>query len=185
MLDRLIELLSHCVGALVFWVVMDPYERGIMLRLGLFHRELPPGFHWKIPFGIERWISENVVPRTERISGLSTTTTDGKSVGFEAVITYQIRDIKKSLLEVNDLKDAIADSCAGIIGTKLSDSSWADILHGKALEDVASECRKRGFRYGVEIMSVQLTGIALVRNLRLSMSGMPHPGKTAYVNFPA
>lgn len=184
MLDKLWELLSASLSAMAFWTVIDPYERGLLLRLGLFRRVLEPGFHLRLPLHIDRVISENIVPRTERLSGLATTTKDGKSIGFDAVVTYRISDIEKALLEVNDLKDAIADSCAGTIGSALSNVTWEDILHGDAVDALTASCRKRGWRWGVEIQSVQLTGVALVKNLRLSMSGMPHQGKTAMINFP-
>lgn len=184
MLDKVWDFIGSILHLLVFWAVIAPYERGVLIRLGVFKRELDPGFHWCLPFHIDSVLYENVVWRTERLSGLSTTTADGKSVGFEAIVTYKIRDIQRALLEVNDLKDAIADSCAGIIGAALSNANWESIRHGDAIDALTAVCRKRGFRWGVEIDSIQLTGIALVKNLRLSMSGMPHPGKTAFVNFP-
>lgn len=184
MLDKLWEIIAASLNALCFWCVIDPYQRAVLLRLGIFNRELGPGFYWKLPFHIDRVLTENVVPRTERLTGLSTTTSDGKSVGFDVVVTYRIHDIQKALLEVNDLKDAIADCCAGQIGTDLSNSTWESIRHGDAIDSLTGACRKRGWKWGVEIQGIQLTGIALVKNLRISMSGMPHPGKTAFVNFP-
>lgn len=174
MLDRLFDFISQWLHALVFWYVVDPYERGLQLRLGTLKKELGTGFHWILPFHIDRVISENVVPRTERITGLATTTADGKSVGFDAIVTYRISDVQKAILEVNDLKDAIADACAGTIGTSLSNATWEQIRHGDAVEALTAACRKKGWKWGVEIQSVQLAGIALVRNLRLSISAPPH-----------
>ncbi len=170
MFDKLVDLLQQTFHALLPFVVLEPFERGVLTRLGKVKRELGPGFHWCFPFHIDSVWHEHVTPRTSRISGLSTTTTDGKAVGFDAVITYRITDITKALMEVTDLQDALVDSCAGIIGTQLSSSSWQDILHGDAVEALAPACRKRGWRWGVEIMSVQLTGIAVVKNLRLAIT---------------
>jgi regulator of protease activity HflC (stomatin/prohibitin superfamily) len=179
MFDRLWEVIVACFDALMPFTVLMPYQRGVLLRLGLFVRELGPGFHWCYPLHIDSIIHEGVVPRTERITGLSTTTVDGKAVGFDAVVTYQISDIKKAVLQVEDLKDAIADSCAGQIGTTLSSETWEDIWHGKVIERLTTDCRKRGWRWGVEIMSVQLAGIALVRNLRITIGSAPaHNGST-------
>ena len=174
MLDRLFELIATSLNSLVPWVVLEPYERGVYLRLGRFVREVEPGFHWVIPCHIDTIYHENVVPRTERLSGLATTTSDGRSVGFDAVITYRISNIQKAILEVNDLKDAIADSCAGTIGTTLSNVTWEEIRHGDVVDRLTAECRKRGWKWGVEIQSVQLTGIALVKNLRISTCSAPH-----------
>jgi regulator of protease activity HflC (stomatin/prohibitin superfamily) len=117
---------------------------------------------------------EHIVPRTERISSLATTTVDGKSIGFDAVITYRISDIQKAVLEVEDLKDAIADSCAGTIGQTLSAATWEQIWKGEATDSLTTACRKKGWRWGVEIQSVQLTGVALIKNLRIVSSGKFH-----------
>lgn len=175
MFDRIFEILGAIWEHLIPVVIVDPYEGAVLLRMGTFKRELPGGgWYWKVPFA-DRVIPEHVVPRTERISGLATTTLDAKSIGFDAVVTYRISDIVKATLEVSALKDAIADSCAGIIGTELSNSTWDDIAHGRTTESLALACRKRGWRWGVEVMSVQLTGVALVRNFRISSGGgQPH-----------
>lgn len=183
MFDKLFELISQWLHAFVFWYVVDPYERGLLLRLGRLKRILEPGFHWIAPFHVDRVLSENVVPRTERITGLATTTADGKSVGFDAIVTYRISDVEKALLEVEDLKDAIADSCAGTIGTNLSNAKWEDIRHGEAVEALTAACRKKGWKWGVEIQNVQLAGIALVRNLRLSISAPPHANNMSTIHI--
>lgn len=174
MLDKLWEFLIGSLEALVPFTVIQPYQRAVVIRLGVVRRELDPGFYWIIPLHVDYVMKENVVPRTERITGLSTTTSDGRSVGFEAVVTYRISNIRKALTEVDDLKDAVADACAGQIGTALTGSTWEEIQQGKALESVSAACRKRGWKWGVEIIEVQLAGVALTRNLRLMLSGHGH-----------
>jgi regulator of protease activity HflC (stomatin/prohibitin superfamily) len=170
MFDRLIDFLLESLKMFQFWVVLDPYERGVLLRLGRFTRVLDPGLHFLWPMFVDRVIAENVVPRTHRITGLATTTNDGKAVGFDAVITYRISDVLKAVLEAERVEDAIADSCAGIICTHLSGLSWDAIVHQGAPESLTAACRKRGWKWGVEIQSVQLVGTALVRSIRLMTS---------------
>lgn len=167
MFDRLIDFLLESLKMFQFWVVLDPYERGILLRLGTFKQVLDPGFHFLVPIFVDRVIAENVVPRTHRLTGLATTTTDGKAVGFDAVITYRISDVVKAVLEAERVEDAIADSCAGLICTHLAGLSWDKIVHEGAPESLTKVCRARGWKWGVEIQSVQLVGTALVRSIRL------------------
>jgi regulator of protease activity HflC (stomatin/prohibitin superfamily) len=150
------------------WVVIHPYQRGVLLRLGTFVKVLEPGFHWILPLGIDEAPGLNVMLKTHRIPGLATTTKDGRQVGFDAVVSYRITDVQKALLEVDDVQDAIIDTCAGIVGTTLADNTWEELLHGAAIEGLTKACRQRGWRYGVEILGVQLTGLALVRTIRLS-----------------
>lgn len=174
MFDKLWEIVQWLFEFLIPFVILFPYERGLLIRLGHLKRELGPGFHWCLPFHLDTVLHETVVARTEHLAGLSTTTSDGKSVGLDAIITYRISNLEKALLEVHDLKDAIADTCAGQIGTTLSESNWHSICHGEVLENLTAVCRKRGWKYGVEILSVQLAGVALVRNFRVS-SGASQP----------
>ena len=175
MFDKLIDILREVWSELIPVEIVPPFNGGVQLRMGKLLRVLEGGrWYWKIPFA-DYTITEHTVPRTERLTGLATTTVDGKAIGFDAVITYRISDIQKALLEVNDLKDAIADTCAGIIGTELSNTSWTDIIHGNTVEMLPAACRKRGWKWGVEIQQVQLTGVAPVKNLRVSLSGhAPH-----------
>jgi regulator of protease activity HflC (stomatin/prohibitin superfamily) len=165
--ERLFEFIGQFSSLFQLWEIVDPYQGGLVLRLGKFHRELKPGFNWLIPMRIERTITEFIVPRTSRIHAMSTDTKDGVTIGFEAVITWKINDLKKSLLEVAMLKDAIADCCMGVIGTELTESTWEEIKHGETLEAVSAACRKNGWKWGVEIIRVQLTGVARARNIRL------------------
>jgi regulator of protease activity HflC (stomatin/prohibitin superfamily) len=165
--DRLIDFLLQFVTLFRFWVILNQYEQGVLLRLGKFVKVLEPGLTWKWPFGIDTCLEESVVPTTHTLGNESITSKDGKGVGFHAIITYRVRDIKKALLEVADTDHAVRDSCSGEIGRVLREHTWCDIVGSDILEELTSACRKRGFRYGIEIMSVQLAGLALVKSIRL------------------
>lgn len=174
MFDWILHLLEQVWEALVPWVVLQPFEEGVLCRLGKYKRDIGPGFHWLYPFHIDQVWHEHITPRTEHLTGLATTTSDGVAIGFDAVITWKIKDIRKALLEVTDLKDAIADACAGQIGTELAQADWPAIRGGETVEQLTKACRARGFRWGVEIINVQLSGIAVVKNFRLTGNSKPH-----------
>jgi regulator of protease activity HflC (stomatin/prohibitin superfamily) len=167
MFERLFEFLGQFGALFKFWEVVHPYEGGLVLRLGIYHRDLKPGLNWIVPFGYEHTVTEYTVPRTSRIHSMSTTTKDGRTAGFEAVVTWKINDLKKSLLEISALKDAIQDCCMGVIGTELSEATWDDIVHNKTSEALSAACRKNGWKWGVEIIRVQLTGVVAAKNIRL------------------
>lgn len=167
MLDKLIDFIVQFIGLFKFWVVMHPYEAGVQLRFGKFRKVLDCGFHWMLPFGIDEQLSEHIVPTTHSLGDESTTSKDGKSVGFHAVVTYKVRDIQKTMLEVDDVHHAVRDACCGEIGRVMRESTWEEMLAEDILEKLTGACRKRGFRYGIEVMSVQLAGISLVRSLRI------------------
>jgi len=165
--EKLFEFIQQFAEFFRFFEVIHPYEGGLVLRLGIYNRELKPGFNFIIPLGFEHTITEYTVPRTARIHSMSTTTKDGKTIGFEAVITWKVKDLQKSLLEVASIKDAIIDCCMGVIGSELSEATWDDIVHGKVIESLGAACRKNGWKWGIEVIRVQLTGVAAARNIRL------------------
>lgn len=171
MFDKLFEIIQWAFESLVPFVIIWDYQRAVLLRMGKFKRVLEPGFHFCLPFHFDFVIYENVKPRTTHISGLSTTTADGKGVGFDAIVTWEIADIQKALLDVHDVSDAITDACAGVIGTQLSEESWENIYQGKALTKLTAACRRRGKTWGLNVIEVQLAGVSLVKNIRVSTSG--------------
>lgn len=174
MFDRIVDVLQAIWHALLPWVVLQPYEAGVLVRLGTFKRVLGPGFHWVIPFHVDKVWDDHTTPSTHHLAGLSTTTKDGKAIGFDAIVTYQISDIEKATLRVTQVKDAIVDTCMGIIGTAISEATWENVLHGEVVEDLTKRCRARGWKWGIEIISVQLAGVCTVKNIRLSGLNAPH-----------
>ncbi len=167
MFDRLIDLMLQFVELFKFWHVVDPYEEALVLRLGKLQRHIVCGWHPIIPFGIERVMDEHIVPAVHVLENECITTTDGKTVGFRAIVTYRIRDIEKVLLEVEDGNHAVVDASAGEIAGVLRSSTWEEIRQPDILDKLTAAARKRGFKFGVEIMSVQLAGLTLCRAIRL------------------
>jgi membrane protease subunit HflK len=168
--DRLLEFLLSIVGSLLPWAVIYDYGQGVVLRFGKFNRVLAPGFHWRIPL-VEAVMMEITVPRTASLDSLATTTKDGEQIAFHAIVTYKVRDIRKYLLDTHDGDDAVRDSCSGQMGVILAEHTWDEIVHGAVNDPMAAACRKRGFAWGIEVMSVQLAGVAKVRNVRLIHAG--------------
>jgi modulator of FtsH protease HflK len=169
-LDRLIDLLLQSIGFFVPFVVVDHYEEAVVLRFGVFHRKLAPGFHWIIPFQVERAIADNVVPRTVNLGAQSLTTSDGKSIVVSGVITASIRDIKKATLEVESVDHALRDSCYGAIGIHVAGNTWDHLRTEEGSEALTKACRKQGWRYGLEIEKVQLSDLTYSKSLALHVS---------------
>jgi regulator of protease activity HflC (stomatin/prohibitin superfamily) len=168
MLDRLVDLFIQFIGLFKCWVVMFPYEAGVQIRLGKFVKILEPGFHWILPLGIDKYEHEHTVPRTHTLEQQSVTLADGKQVGFQSVITYKVRDIKMALLEIEDSEHAIRDACAGTIAHTVSRCTWHELVETDDWVDkVTKACRQRGFKFGLEITSVQFATLSIVKTIRL------------------
>ena len=167
MLDRLIDFLLSCIRLFEFWIVVDAYQKAVVLRFGRFHRELDPGLHWMVPFGIDRALTDSVVPRTINLGPQSLTTRDGRSVVVSAVVTCRVANIKQALLEVEGVNHAVRDASFAEIAGVVLRTDWERLSHADLGEELAAACHKRARKWGIEIIRVQLSDVALSRSLRL------------------
>ncbi len=165
-IDRLIDVILNSVKLFIPFVVVDAYERGVVLRFGVFNRELGPGLHWCWPFSVERVLHDNVVTRTHMMPSQTLTTKDGKTISVTAVVTCRIKHVRKALLEVEGAEHALLDSCSAHIAAHVGTRTWEE-LRTDAAEVIVAPCRKQAFTYGIEIDRVQLSDLALCRVVRL------------------
>lgn len=187
-LDKLFEIIRECFFFFVPFVVIRHFERGVQLRFGVKHAVLEPGFHWVRAFNIDEVLKDNVAPRTYRIVS-NLTTLDGRSVVVGIVITARIRDIVKALLEVEHMDDALKDAAHGVLFRYVAGHTWDDLRAvQKPVDDAADEdgtkdtgpdelyrgCRKLAFRWGVEVIRVQLSDLAQSRSIRLHSDEQLH-----------
>lgn len=161
------DLLVAWYEWLIPFTVIDAYEEGVVLRLGVFNRQLPPGFHWIIPFGVERVISDEVVTRVINLSSQSLTTSDNVPVVVGGAVTLSIHNIKKAMLSVKTVHQAIADSCIGVIGQHVRRNEWSALTTDEFTTELTKACGTYARKYGLTIERVQLTDLAKMRALRL------------------
>jgi regulator of protease activity HflC (stomatin/prohibitin superfamily) len=166
--DRLIDLLIQFIKLFQFWCVVNEYRRGVRLRLGKFHAVLNPGFHWMLPLNIDSAIWDNVVVETMRVKPQSLTTKDDVPVTVSSVVTFEIDDIKVFLLEVEGKNNVVEDSTYGATSAFIMKRTWQELVD---MDDIGNELskmvRRQAKRYGVNIISVQVSDLAKCRALRL------------------
>lgn len=102
MLDRLLEFLLQGLQLFQPFVVLRAYERGVVLRLGRFHREIGQGFHWLIPLRVEEVQATNIVLETMNVGPQSLTTADGVSIVISVVVSFRIENVRRSYWKSRD-----------------------------------------------------------------------------------
>jgi membrane protease subunit HflK len=112
------------VLAVVAWVlsgiyIVDPAERGVVLRLGKFNSITTPGPHWYLR-GIETVDKVNV-DRLRTVSHKAKMLTkDENIIQVELAVQYQVSDAKQYLFEVRDpdytLQEATESALREVIG---------------------------------------------------------------------
>jgi regulator of protease activity HflC (stomatin/prohibitin superfamily) len=164
--EKLIDLIVQFLEFFRICTTIDCYERGVRLRFGKFQSALEPGLVLQIPFCIDRIITENVVPKLHQLPTQSVATKDDKQIAMGAVICYQIRSIEKAILEVESVNHAVNEACQTVILELILASTWDEIRTPAFCELMTAKCRKKGWRFGLEIESVSFCELALVRTYR-------------------
>lgn len=167
MIDRLVDLLVQFLGFFQFCTIVDAYEQGVILRFGKYRKTVDPGFHWLIPFYVDRLLATTVVTNTSNLGAQSLTLADGTQVVISTIVTWRVNDVRKLLLEVEGLTEALHDTAYGVIASKTCSATWAEVHDPAFCETVGKEVRKRAFRYGVEVMQVQFSDLSKTRSLRI------------------
>lgn len=165
--EKLVDLIVLWIEALKFCCIVEHFEEGVHLRKGLFLRVVKPGLRFHLPGYLDRILCENVKPCAKPLGLQSLLTKDGKTVSIQTVITHSINDIKTALLEVENVAQAILDSCAGEIGRLVMTSTWEQIVHEDFPNKLSIACRRRAKKYGIHIEEVQIMELTPARALRL------------------
>lgn len=146
--------------------IIEQYNKGVLLRNGVFKRVLEPGLHWKAPF-IDSYMECIVVPTTINLPSQSLTTKDEKNLVVRSVIKYQVIEVDTYLLGVYDAVDALADMTMSIIKRAVMDSSWEECKSNDLDNSITTKARREAKKWGIEIIQVTLTDIGQIRSFKL------------------
>ena len=167
MFDKLVQLVTEFAFLFRFIAIIHPYQRAVVLRLGKKVRVLDPGWHWVAPFHIEETLSETVTPRTTNLPIQTVTTSDDIQVSVADLVTWEIADVAKLLLEAAEHQEAMLDTSLGLVASSAMSVTWKDLASDEFLRTLKSDIKKRARKWGIRVLDVQLTDLAKTRTLRL------------------
>lgn len=166
MFQALIEYLTGIRDLVKPWVIVNDYERGIILRLGKYLKRLEPGRTWKRPF-YDMPLVETVVMTTLRPGQQTITTFDKKEIVITPVIRYEIRDIKPYMLDMYDQKETIGDIVQGAIKSTIEKHNYSDVLSNDIESEVLRQVRKELNQYGIKIVKITFVDLAKMKSIRV------------------
>ncbi len=151
--------------------IVRPIERGLIERLGKYTRTVDQGFHWIIPV-IYRMVKVNVTERMVDVQPQTVITKDKLNAVVDAVVYYQIKDVKKSQYNVDDheaqLTSLARTTLRAVIGkmTLTEANENRDDINQK----VETVLDKETDSYGVEVLRVELQKIEPPADVQLAMN---------------
>ncbi len=147
-IGRFILVAAVVLLLLTSWFQVGPESVGVILRLGAYNREVPPGLHFKLPLGIEqvyivetqRQLKEEFGFRTER-AGVDTRyargsfeseslmlTGDLNVAVVEWIVQYRIVEPTNFLFRVRDVRDTFRYMSQAVMREKVGDRTINEVL---------------------------------------------------------
>lgn len=166
MLEKLIDFVVSISGHISPISIVNQWEKGIILRFGVFNRYAEPGLRFKIPM-IESIISIDAATTTLQSMTQTLTTRCGRSVIVGSIIRYHITDIKPYLIDTIDAEDVIRDTLQGAVKTIVS-STHLDKLNLEGTEKKVLRLVRRQLEvFGIAAELVTFSDLGRIKSIRL------------------
>jgi len=152
--------------------VLDQWERGIVLRLGRFHRQIGPGLYWIIPL-IDR-VARRVDQRVMTTSFLAekALSRDTVPVNVDAVLFWHVWDAEKATLQVADYVSAVSWAAQTALRDMIGRTVLASLLSER--EELDRQLREtidaKTEPWGITVQSVEVRDVVIPESLQDAMS---------------
>lgn len=168
-IEALVANIKELFAFLAPFRIIKIYERGVVLRFGIPHRVMAPGWNWLWPFKIEDVAEVVVVEQTMDLMVQSVTTTDDVSATFSVNLVYCVSDPVAYHTAVTDF-DRSAEGYARLhLAKRVRDKTWRELLDDqKALEaSLKGTLSTRLKPWGAEVVDVGFTDLTRAKPFRL------------------
>ncbi len=168
------------VGVIVFFFLLGirivrPTHRGLVERLGKYHRFAMPGFNWVIP-GIEQLRQINITEMMVDAAPQEIITNDNLNARVDAQVYFRVKEdegnVKSSQYNVNNFQWQIVNlartTLRNIIGTLTLKSANSE--RGKINEELLKTLSTETARWGIDIVRTELKEIDPPKDVQETMN---------------
>ena len=152
--------------------IVNHWERVVVLYLGRFVGIRGPGLVIIIPFlnTIPYIIDTRVI--TTSFNAEETLTKDTVPVNVDAVLFWQVFDVQKAALEVQNYKDSVLLAAQTALRDVIGKTMLADMLAGREMIDAELQktIQRRIDGWGINVLSVEIRDVVIPVNLQNAMS---------------
>ncbi len=132
-------LIAVAVWLFSGFYIVDPAERGVILRFGAYSETTGPGWHWHIPYPVERVEKVNVDQVRPMQHHAQMLTRDENLIQIALSVQYQVKDAKDYLFRVRDpdytLKEVTESALREVVGSKTLDNIFSETGGREVLVD--------------------------------------------------
>ena len=162
-----IKFLFQQIGKIFkWWVIINPWELGIRVRLGKHTKLLQPGVHLKIP-GIDKAYAQNTRLEAVDVPNQTLTTSDGKVLTISVVVCFRIVDIERLYTKIQRVDNTIIGVSMGKVASSVVGLTAVECKPGVVEHAVRDGLNALAPEWGLEFDTVSVNTFAYVKTLRL------------------
>ena len=156
-----------------FLIVINQYERAIILRLGNFKKRVLPGIHVRIPL-IDNVLVIDIRERVREFNAERMLTKDNVPVTIDAILRYKIIEERANdaLLNVENFNEMIKQVSQTTLRNNIGASLFQEILSKREEinQHIKSLIAKESNNWGIMVTGVEIRQVIIPQELESAMS---------------
>jgi regulator of protease activity HflC (stomatin/prohibitin superfamily) len=169
----LLTIIIVVVGFLASAIRIVPqYQRVVVFRFGSCIGQKGPGIVFLYPFGIDRAITVDLREEVREVPHQTNITKDNASIGIDFLIYWQVNDAVKSVLEVNNFRQAALGIATTTLRAVVGDIALDDVLAQREHinQVLRTKLDETTERWGVKVTAVEIREIVPPREILDAMT---------------
>ncbi|MCF7846035.1 MAG: slipin family protein [Candidatus Peribacteraceae bacterium] len=155
-------LIAAIILLIIFIRQVNQFERGILFTLGKYSKTLNPGWRFVIPV-FQSLTKVDIRVKAVDVPDQEAMTKDNVSVRINAVIYYKVKDAARSIIEVEDFRNATAQLAQTTMRNVVGEVPLDDLLGkrdavSKKIKSIVDEATDP---WGIDVSNVELKDIGL------------------------
>jgi hypothetical protein len=156
-----------------FLILINQYERAIILRFGKYRKQVEPGIHTRIPLA-DNVLVIDVREKVTEFKAERMLTKDNVPVTIDAILRYKIIEEKASdaYLNVENFNDMIQQVSQTTLRNNIGSSLFQEILSRREEinENIKSKIAVGSDNWGIMVTGVEIRQVIIPQELESAMS---------------
>lgn len=156
-----------------FFIIINQYERAVILRLGVYRGQVKPGIHTRLPL-IDNILVIDIREKVREFNAEKMLTKDNVPVTIDAILRYKIIEERSNdaLLNVENFNEMIKQVSQTTLRNNIGSSNFQEILSRREEinQNIKSIISKEAENWGVMVTGVEIRQVIIPQELEAAMS---------------
>lgn len=158
------EFIEYIVNVFKIWVIIQPWQSGLIIRAGKNIREVSAGIYFKIPYLDSVYVKEHKL-RVITLPIQTLTTKDLKTITLSSSVGYSITSIRKLYETLYHPETTISNMVMSEISELIFNTDLCDITPSLLEDFILKKINIE--EYGLNFSYYKISNFAAVRTYRL------------------